>query len=80
MLTSPLSMTATQNINQEAMQAVDSWFETGVLPRHDHLATWLAVQMDLDLGGGGIHVESIDGPTAQQASSFNICVVLMFCS
>ena len=56
MLTAPLTPTATVVANKEAVAAVDEWFETGVLPRHDHLATWLTSKMELDLGGGGLHV------------------------
>jgi Ca2+-binding EF-hand superfamily protein len=62
MLTAPLSMSSAMTANPEAVEAVDKWFDTGVLPRHDHLATWLASQMNLDLGGGGIRTECIDGP------------------
>ncbi len=59
-----MSPTDGGNVNAEAAEAVDQWIETGVLPRHDHLAVWFASQMTLDLGGGGIYVEAIDGPLA----------------
>jgi Ca2+-binding EF-hand superfamily protein len=62
MLTAPLSKSSTMTANKEAVAAVDKWFETGVLPKHDHLVTWLSSKMELDLGGGGLHVEAIDGP------------------
>ena len=61
-LTSPLSYASTMSINPESITAVEQWFDDGILPRHDHLATWLGAQMELDLGGGGIHVQAIDGP------------------
>ena len=61
-LQSPAPPTQKFEANVEAVEAVDNWIESGELPRHDHLATWLGSQMILDLSGGGIRVAAIDGP------------------
>ena len=71
-LQSPSVSSSKFDANLEAVEAIDNWIETGELPRHDHLATWLGSQMVLDLSGGGIRVAAIDGPIEDESDQDNL--------